>query len=125
MKKEPTEETREKADPRDEKDEVIRNNFGYFREKHPEIYDAYERFGKLVHEQGGPLDEKTRWLIKIAITSSGQNEFALRTHIKKALRSGCSADEIEHAILLTAPSAGFPVMMEAILVLRNVLEETE
>lgn len=45
--KEPTEETREKADPRDEKDEVIRNNFGYFREKHPEIYDAYERFGRL------------------------------------------------------------------------------
>lgn len=107
----------------DERDQVIQDNFTYFKEKHPAIYEAYEKFGKLIHEEGGPLDEKTRWLVKIAVTTAGQNQYALRTHIKKALRGGCSPDEIEHAILLTAPSAGFPVMMEAILVLRGVLDE--
>lgn len=109
----------------DEQDQIIRENFTYFREKHPEIYDAYEQFGRLIHEEGGPLDEKTRWLVKIAVTTAGQNQYALRTHIKKALYSGCTADEIEHAILLTAPSAGFPVMMEALLILRSTLEERE
>ena len=110
---------------KDEKrDQVIQANFLYFREKHPDIYEAYEKFGKLVHEEGGPLDEKTRWLIKIAVTTSGQNQYALRTHIKKALKNGCTREEIEHAILLTAPSAGFPIMMEAILTLREVLEES-
>lgn len=108
-----------------EKERVIQENFAYFRENHPQIYEAYEKFGKLVHEEGGPLDEKTRWLIKIAVTTAGQNQYALRTHIKKALRNGCTQADIEHAILLTAPSAGFPVMMEAILILREVLEASE
>ena len=106
-----------------ERERVIQENFAYFREKHPQIYEAYEKYGKLVHEEGGPLEEKTRWLIKIAVTTVGQNQYALRTHIKKALKNGCTREEIEHAILLTAPSAGFPVMMEALLTLREVVEE--
>lgn len=107
----------------EEKDRIIQENFAYFRKTHPDIYEAYEKFGKLVHEEGGPLEEKTRWLIKIAVTTAGQNQYALRTHIKKAILNGCTAAEIEHAILLTAPSAGFPVMMEGILTLRGVLGE--
>jgi len=31
----------------------------------------------------------------------------------KAMEAGCSAAQIEHAILLLAPTAGFPRMMEA------------
>ena len=107
------------------KDAVIQENFNYFKAKHPDIEAAYEEYGRLVHEAGGPLDEKTRWLIKVAVTTSGQNRYAQVTHIKKALHAGCTPDEIEHAILLTAPSAGFPVMMEGILALRSVLGEKD
>lgn len=99
--------------------DVIEKNLHYFIEKHGDIYDAYEEFGNLLHEKGGPLDKKTRWLIKIAISASCQYEFALRTHIRKALDSGCTREEIEHSVLLVAPSAGFPKMMEALLVLRD------
>lgn len=106
------------------KEQVIQDNLEFFIEHHPEIYKAYATYGKLIHEQG-PLDEKTRWLIKVAITTTGQNRYALVTHIRKALRSGCTQAEIEHAILLTAPSAGFPVMMEGLLDLRRVLDEDE
>ena len=102
---------------------TIEKNLKYLTENHGEIYDAYKNFGKLVHEKGGPLDEKTRWLIKIALSTDGQYEYALRTHILKALKSGCTKEEIEHAILLVAPTSGFPKMMKGILVLRNVLEE--
>ncbi len=107
------------------KDQVIHENFAYFQEHHPDIFAAYEEYGRLTHEAGGPLDEKTRWLIKVAVTTSGQNRFAQVTHIKKALKAGCTPQEIEHAILLTAPSAGFPVMMEGILALRSVLKGNE
>lgn len=99
----------------------IKNNLGYILANHPDIYAAYENFGKLVHEQGGPLNEKTRWLIKVALSTEGQNKYALRTHIFKALKAGCSETEIEHAILLVAPTGGFPKMMEGILVFREVL----
>jgi 4-carboxymuconolactone decarboxylase len=101
--------------------DVIEKNLKYLIENHGEIYDAYESYGRLVHEKGGPLDEKTRWLIKIALSTSCQYEHALRTHILKALKSGCTKEEIEHTILLVAPTAGFPKTMEGLLILRHIL----
>lgn len=105
--------------------DTIERNLKYFVEHHGEIYDAYEKYGMLLHTKGGPLDEKCRWLIKIALSTAGQNPYALTTHIRKAVRSGCSREEIEHAILLTAPTVGFPKMMEGILVMRQVMDEEE
>ncbi len=96
------------------------DNLNYFKDKHPEIFQAYEQFGHLLHEKGGPLDEKTRWLIKVAISAASQYEFALQTHIEKAMAVGCTREEIEHAILLVAPSSGFPKTMSALMVFRDV-----
>lgn len=96
-----------------------KENFQYFREKHSEIFEAYENFGHLLHEKGGPLDTKTRWLIKVAVSAASQYEYALQTHIEKAQAAGCTREEIEHAILLVAPSAGFPKAMKALMVFRE------
>lgn len=103
--------------------DIINKNLEYLTENHKEIYDAYKNFGKLVHEQGGPLDEKTRWLIKVALSTEAQYPYALRTHILKALKAGCTKEEIEHAILLVAPTSGFPKTMEGLLILRDVVKE--
>lgn len=103
--------------------EVIEKNLKYMTENHGEIYDAYKNFGKLLHTKGGPLDEKTRWLIKVAVSTACQHRYAIITHIKKAMKAGCSREEIEHAMLLVAPSAGFPKMMEGLLELREELGE--
>lgn len=96
-----------------------RENFKYFQDKHGEIFKAYEHFGNLLHEKGGPLDEKTRWLIKIAVSAASQYEFAIQTHIEKAMAAGCTREEIEHAILLVAPTAGFPKAMRALMAFRD------
>lgn len=105
--------------------DTIERNLNYFMEKHGEIYEAYENFGQLLHTKGGSLEEKCRWLIKIALSTAGQNPYALTTHIIKALKSGCTREQIEHAILLTAPTVGFPKMMEGILILREVMSEED
>ncbi|MFT9496096.1 carboxymuconolactone decarboxylase family protein [Anaerosolibacter sp.] len=105
--------------------DVIEKNLKYFVENHTEIYDAYEKFGKLVHEKGGPIDKRTRWLIKVALSTNSQYEYALRTHILKALKSGCTKEEIEHAMLLVAPTCGFPKMMQGLLILRHILNQQE
>ncbi|MGI5998197.1 MAG: carboxymuconolactone decarboxylase family protein [Lutispora sp.] len=103
--------------------DVIEKNLKYLTDKHGDIYKAYENYGKLVHEKGGPLDEKTRWLIKVALSVDCQYPYALRTHIQKALKSGCTKEEIEHAMLLVAPTCGFPKMMQGLLILRHILGE--
>ena len=100
-------------------------NLKYFTEHHENIYKAYEKYGQLVHKEGGPIDEKTCWLIKVALSTECQYDHALKTHILKALKCGCTKEEIEHAILLVAPSAGFPKTMSGILILREILEESD
>lgn len=103
--------------------DTIEENLKYFIEKFGDIYEAYETYGKKVHYEGGPLDDKIRWLIKVAVSASCQHHYSVKTHIRKAIKSGCTREEIEHALLLTAPTAGFPTMMESILCLRNELDQ--
>ncbi len=99
----------------------IKEHLSFFQSRHGEIYEAYANYGRLIHEAGGPLDEKTRALIKVAISATSGHDFALETHIKKAFAAGCVPDEVEHVILLTAPSVGFPKMMESLLIFRDNL----
>ncbi len=101
----------------------IRDNLDALIASHPDIYEAYSQFGKLVHEKGGPLDERTRWLIKVAVSGALGHEKAHLTHMTKALDAGCTPEELEHAILLTAPTAGFPRMMEAMERFREFRKE--
>ncbi len=99
---------------------LIERNLKYFIDKHGEVYQAYEEFGQAI-SKGGPLDEKTQRLIKVAISTTEKNHYSLKTHIKKALKSGCTMEEIEHTILLVAPTAGFPTAMSAIIAIREEL----
>ena len=101
----------------------IRENLDALIASHPEIYEAYSQFGKAVHERGGPLDERTRWLIKVATSAALGLPKAQLTHMIKASEAGCTPQELEHAILLLAPTAGFPRMMEAMERLREFLRE--
>ncbi len=96
-----------------------KENWKYFKKKYPEADKAYEDLGKALHEKGGPLPERERCLIKVAVAAASQFDYALRSHIERALKVGCKREEIEHAILLTATTAGFPRMMTALLIFRE------
>ncbi len=97
----------------------IQENLKYFTSQHKDVYDAYKEYGKTIHEKGGPLDEKTRWLIKVSVSATEGYSFALITHIQKAINAGVTLEEIEHTLLLLAPSVGFPRMMEALMIFRE------
>jgi len=103
----------------------IRENLDALIESHPALYEAYAQFGRAVHEDGGPLDEKTRWLIKVATSSALGYPKAQLTHMIKAMEAGCTPAELEHTILLLAPTAGFPCMMEAMERFREFLRARE
>lgn len=100
--------------------EDIHKIFTQFKEEFPEIHAKHEALGKEVHEKGGPLTEKNRWLIKIAISGACSHERALETHIRKAKAAGVAEDEIKHALLLLIPTAGFPAFMKSYTVLKRI-----
>ncbi len=64
--------------------EDIHQIVSQFKEEFPEIHAKQETLGKEVHEKGGLLDEKSRWLIKMAISGACNHKRALETHIRKA-----------------------------------------
>lgn len=99
--------------------EPRKENWKYFKETYPEIDKAYEEFGRAIHEKGGPLKERERCLIKVAVAAASQFDYALKSHAERALEAGCTREEIEHAILLTATTAGFPRMMGALMSFRE------
>jgi len=98
----------------------IHKIFAEFKAEFPEIHSKQEALGKEIHEKGGPLDEKSRWLIKIAISGALGHKRALETHIRKALAAGVGEDEIKHALLLLIPTAGFPTFMKSYEMLKSI-----
>ena len=87
--------------------------FTVFKKDFPEIYEGHEALGKKIHEEGGPLPEKVRWLVKVAVSGASRHTIALETHIAKARKAGAADEEIKHALLLIIQTAGFPTFMEA------------
>ena len=57
--------------------------FQQFTERFPELAAAHQQIGQTV-DQIGPLDDKTRCLIKIGICVGGGLESALRSHVRRA-----------------------------------------
>lgn len=86
--------------------------FVQFSQDFPEFMAAYHALGSAAHESG-PLDVKTRVLIKLAIAAGARLEGAVHSHARRALREGCTPEEIRHTVLLSATTIGFPPMMAA------------
>jgi AhpD family alkylhydroperoxidase len=94
--------------------------FTTFKKDFPDICKRHEALGKDIHEKSGPLPEKTRWLIKIAISGASGHLLALETHIVRAREAGATEDEIKQALLLLIQTTGFPTFMEAYTAYKNI-----
>jgi len=86
--------------------------FERFRRRYRGVYEAYEALGGAAHE-AGPLDQKTRELVKLGIAIGGRLEGAVRSHAQRALDAGAAPQEIEHVILLAVTTSGFPTAVAA------------
>ena len=81
-----------------------------FLKKYPAVGSKYEELGNAIHELG-PLNERERALVKLAISGSNLYQSAFKAHIRKALACGLTREEIEHVALMMLPTVGFPTMM--------------
>jgi 4-carboxymuconolactone decarboxylase len=100
----------------------IPTRFKQFGKKYPAIIDAYEALGEAT-QNAGPLDVKTRELVKLALAFGGWREGAVHSHSRRALQAGCTPDELRHVVLLAATTLGFPSMMAALTWVEDVLSD--
>lgn len=96
--------------------------FEKFQKDFPEVAKAYESLGNAVHK-AGPLNDKTRALIKIAISTGARLEGAVHSHARKAIEAGCSKEEILQTVMLALPTIGLPATMAAVSWVEDVLEK--
>ncbi len=87
----------------------------------PEVGKAYEQLGDAVHT-AGPLDDKTRALIKLAISTGARLEGAVHSHTRKAIKAGATKEEMFHVALLSLPTIGLPSMMAALSWIDETIE---
>lgn len=85
------------------------------------IWKAYDTLGAAVH-QAGPLDPKTRELIKLGIAIGGRLDGAIRAHVRLGLEKGASPDEIRQVALLAITTSGFPTMMASLTAIEETLK---
>ncbi len=94
-----------------------------FRKEFPEVEKEYDRLAKKCHASG-PLQEKTRRLIKLGIAIGSESEGAVKSHARRALALGISPEEIRHVVLLGLTTIGFPKMIATLNWVHEVLKET-
>lgn len=81
--------------------------FKAFTERYPALGEAHQAVAAAV-ESSGPLDARLRSLIKIGICVGAGLESATRSHVRRALENGATAEEIEQTVLLAMNTCGFP-----------------
>ena len=95
-----------------------------FKADHKEVWNAFRELGARCHE-AGPLDERTRRLIKVAIAIGAGLEGGTHSAVRNALASGVTPEEINHVAVLTITTLGFPTTMRALTWISDCLESQE
>ena len=91
-------------------------------EDYPDVGKAYRDMSDAVGE-AGPLDAKTRELVKIGIAIGSGQEGATHSHVRKALDAGATPEELKHAALQALTTIGFPNMMRGLAWVEEILEQ--
>ena len=92
-----------------------------FTQRFPGLKQAWDAIGQAGDR--GPLDEKTRRLVKLAVAIGAQREGATHSSVRKGLAQGLSREEMEQVVALAAGTVGLPAAVAAFTWLRDVLDK--
>ncbi len=88
-------------------------HFQRLAKRYPEYIAAVQKLGTAVKE-AGPLEPKIAELIQLAAAAAVQSEGSVHSHVRRALKAGATADEINHTLLLLTSTIGFPAVAAAL-----------
>ena len=86
---------------------------GALEKSFPGVWEAYQELGKAAAE-AGPLDARTRRLIKLALSIGTSSEGAVHSHVRQAIEEGLAKEELQQVALLAITTLGFPAAVAGI-----------
>lgn len=93
---------------------------GSIAKRYPSVWKAYTQLGEET-ATGGPLTERERRLVKLALAVGSGSEGATHSHARQALADGLTPPEVRHVALLGITTLGFPASAAALSWLDDVL----
>jgi len=100
--------------------ETLPEHFQDFVKRYPDVWEAHQKLSEACAESG-PLDRKTRELIKVGISGAANQITALQRHAVMAVQAGAAEEEVYQTILLLITTVGFPRASAALQWARNAL----
>jgi alkylhydroperoxidase/carboxymuconolactone decarboxylase family protein YurZ len=97
------------------------DTFVEFCRRFPKLGEAWGLAGEAGRD--GPLDDKTRLLIKLAVSLGAMREGAVHSAVRKAVAVGVTREQIEQVVALAASTLGFPAAVAVYSWVRDVLTE--
>src|SRR4051794_29992169 len=79
----------------------------------PDVWNAYAGLGEACGE-AGPLDERMRRLIKLALALAAGSEGATHSHARRAIAEGIEPAALRHVAVLAIPTLGLPAAVKAL-----------
>ncbi len=95
--------------------------FQDFSERFPKINEAWNLLGEA--SEDGPLDAKTRRLVKLAVSIGVRSEGATHSAVRKARAAGASPEEIYQVVALAASTIGLPNAVAAFTWIEDVVKK--
>ncbi len=104
------------------KQETLPSRAGQLATENPEIWRAYQALGTACAE-AGPLDDRARRLVKLALAVGIGSEGAVHSHVRRGIEEELSSDELRHVATLAIPTLGFPAAVAALTWIEDILEK--
>jgi len=104
------------------KKSTLPKNTQSFAANYKNVWKAFQELGDQCHS-AGPLDDRTRRLLKVGVAVAAQSEGAVHSAVRQAKGAGLSDNEIRHAIVLAITTIGFPRAMAAMSWADDILKK--
>lgn len=101
---------------------AIPKRYKKFQEDFPKVAASYEQLGDAIHKSG-PLSDRERALVKLAISIGAKLEGGMHAHTRKALNVGVTKEDLHHVALLSLQTIGLPSAMAAMSAIDDIIED--
>tara|TARA_B100000315_G_scaffold111702_1_gene102454 strand:- start:490 stop:807 length:318 start_codon:yes stop_codon:yes gene_type:complete len=88
----------------------------------PAVWESYQALGKAAAE-AGPLDARTRRLVKLALSIGAYSEGAVHSHTRQAIEEGLAPEELRQVAAMAITTLGFPVAMAGMSWINDIVDK--
>ena len=94
-----------------------------FRKRYKAVWEAFEQLGEQCH-QAGPLDEKTRRLVKVALSIGAGLEGGTHSAARNAVKAGVTDDELKQVAALAVTTLGLPAAIRGFTWIADTVDKS-